>query len=97
MQWPKAQVPVLSAKRTFWEKATLMHVQCNRTQLRAKAERLCRHWYDLACLADTDMGRQAMADLDLLKDVIQIKETFLSLELQPLRTLFVRRFALDSR
>ena len=73
---PVAQVSVLSATRTFWEKATLMHVECHRPALRPSAQRLSRHWYDLARLADHEVGQQALQDTDLLRDVLHIKETF---------------------
>jgi len=73
---PTAQVSVLSAVRTFWEKATLIHVECHRPSLRPSAERLSRHWYDLARLADHEVGQQALQDTDLLRDVLRIKETF---------------------
>ncbi len=73
---PTAQVAVLSAARTFWEKATLIHVECHRPSLRPSAQRLSRHWYDLARLADHEVGQQALQDCDLLRDVLRIKETF---------------------
>lgn len=73
---PMAQVSVLSAARTFWEKATLIHVECHRPSLRPSAERLSRHWYDLARLADHEIGQQALVDTELLRDVLRIKETF---------------------
>lgn len=73
---PVAQVVVLSATRTFWEKATLIHVECHRPNLRPSAERLSRHWYDLARLADHAIGQSAMQDKELLNDVLSIKETF---------------------
>ncbi|WP_028875161.1 nucleotidyl transferase AbiEii/AbiGii toxin family protein [Tepidiphilus margaritifer] len=73
---PRAQVAVLSAVRTFWEKATLIHVECHRPLIRAGAERLSRHWYDLACLAEHEIGRQALQDIDLLRDVVRLKATF---------------------
>lgn len=74
--FPTAQVVVLSPMRTFWEKATLIHVECHRPDLRVGAERLSRHWYDLARLADHEVGRRALADTELLRDVLRIKETF---------------------
>ncbi|QWT42252.1 nucleotidyl transferase AbiEii/AbiGii toxin family protein [Dickeya dadantii] len=74
--FPTAKVAVLSPMRTFWEKATLIHVECNRPGLRESAERLSRHWYDLARLADHDIGHQALNDVALLRDVLNIKETF---------------------
>lgn len=76
LAFPSAEVVVLSPTRTFWEKATLIHVECHRPQMRAGAERLSRHWYDLACLADHDVGRRAVSDIELLRDVLNIKETF---------------------
>jgi len=76
LTFPSAQVAVLSPRRTFWEKATLIHVECHRPGLRASAGRMSRHWYDLARLADHDIGRKALADTDLLRDVLRIKETF---------------------
>lgn len=74
--FPSAQVAVLSPMRTFWEKATLIHVECHRPEPRVGAERLSRHWYDLARLADHEVGRKALADIELLRDVLRIKETF---------------------
>lgn len=74
--FPSAQVAVLSPMRTFWEKVTLIHVECHRPDLRVGAERLSRHWYDLARLADHEVGRKALADTALLRDVLHIKETF---------------------
>lgn len=76
LELPTARVTVLSPKRTFWEKATLIHVECHRGQLRLGADRLSRHWYDLAMLADQDIGRAALADLALLADVVKHKKMF---------------------
>ena len=76
LELPVAQITVLSAARTFWEKATLIHVECHRPSLRPSAERLSRHWYDLARLADHEVGKQALQDSELLHDVLRIKETF---------------------
>ncbi len=73
---PVAEVNVLSAARTFWEKATLIHVECHRPALRPSAQRLSRHWYDLAKLADHEVGRTALEDASLFADVLRIKETF---------------------
>ncbi len=76
LAFPSAAVTVLSPMRTFWEKATLIHVECHRPTLRQGAERLSRHWYDLARLADHDVGRNAVSDTELLIDVLNIKKTF---------------------
>lgn len=76
LSFPIAKVSVLSPARTFWEKATLMHVECHRDSLRQSAERLSRHWYDLFMLARCDIGRQAITQRDLLADVVKHKQVF---------------------
>lgn len=73
---PSPKVSVLSAARTFWEKSTLIHVECQRNEFRNSAERLSRHWYDLAMLADSDIGTEALTDRALLLDVIKHKKVF---------------------
>jgi len=74
--FPRSTVSVLSPARTFWEKATLMHVECQRNEFRASAERLSRHWYDLTMLADRDHGLAAIEDRALLEDVVKHKKVF---------------------
>jgi hypothetical protein len=76
LEFPQSHVCVLSPARTFWEKATLMHVECQRSKFRISAERLSRHWYDLAALADLDHGQAALADRDLLANVVKHKKAF---------------------
>ena len=76
LDWSAASVTVLSPARTFWEKATLIHVECHRGRLAASPERLSRHWFDLACLASHDAGRTAIADRALLEDVVRHKTVF---------------------
>ncbi len=76
LDYPAATVTVLSPARTFWEKATLIHVACHRRQLANKPDRLSRHWFDLACLAAHPVGRTALADRELLADVVRHKKVF---------------------
>ena len=76
LAYPAADVTVLSPARTFWEKATLIHVECHRRRLTAGPERLSRHWFDLACFARHDVGRAALADRSLLEDVVRHKKAF---------------------
>lgn len=74
--FPSSKVSVLSPSRTFWEKATLIHVECHRNEFRANAARLSRHWYDLAMLADSEFGRAAIEDRALFADVVKHKTAF---------------------
>ncbi|MBO6522115.1 nucleotidyl transferase AbiEii/AbiGii toxin family protein [Thalassospira sp.] len=76
LEFPEATVTVLSPSRTFWEKATLIHVECNRGRLKESPERLSRHWYDLTQLAKHPTGQSAINDRDLFEDVVRHKEVF---------------------
>ncbi|MGD0747941.1 MAG: nucleotidyl transferase AbiEii/AbiGii toxin family protein [Acidimicrobiales bacterium] len=74
---PTPLVDVLSGERTFWEKATLAHDECNRADLsRGSADRISRHWYDLAMLADHRIGASALEDRELLAQVVTVKKAF---------------------
>lgn len=73
---PIAQVNVLSPLRTFWEKATLIHVECHRGRLNTSPERLSRHWYDLAKLSQSSVGKIALSDRTLLENVLVHKKAF---------------------
>lgn len=68
--YPSSEVVVLSPERTFWEKATLIHVECNRGELRARAERLPRHWYDLVMLAKHPAGRSAIENRQIFSIIL---------------------------
>ncbi len=67
VDFPSAEVVVLSPQRTFWEKATLIHVECNRKQLKANPARMSRHWYDMVKLAQHKVGRRLSATEHSLK------------------------------
>lgn len=69
------QVVVLSPARTFWEKVTLIHAQCNKPIAEGK-DRISRHWYDLAMLLQHPEGAAAKQDIALLRDVVQLKSVF---------------------
>ena len=76
LDYPKATVTVLSPVRTFWEKATLIHVECHRRRLSHSPERISRHWFDLACLAHHDASRAALSDRVIFEDVVRLKTIF---------------------
>ena len=44
-------VVALLAKRTFWEKATILHAEYHRPPEKALPDRYSRHYYDVAMLA----------------------------------------------
>lgn len=76
VDYPTKEVTVLSIQRTFWEKATLIHVECNRNRFSANANRQSRHWYDLFQLSQHSTGRTALDNRSLLEDVIRHKKIF---------------------
>lgn len=77
LEFPTAEVIVLSPHRSFWEKATLIHAECHRPErLSGGGERLSRHWYDLARLARHDIGSIALRDRELLAHVVKLKSIF---------------------
>ncbi|MCU1314944.1 MAG: hypothetical protein JWN63_266 [Candidatus Acidoferrum typicum] len=76
LQFPEATVRVLVPSRTLWEKATLIHVACIRSDPKLDADRQSRHWHDLAVLADHNIGKIGIPDLQLLQDVVKHKNVF---------------------
>lgn len=73
---PTAKVSAFSSERTFWEKATLIHVECHRGRLKEAPARLSRHWYDLAKLSKSSVKDKALENTYLLSDVLMIKKAF---------------------
>ncbi len=75
LEFPSAQVSVLSPIRTFWEKATLLHGAISANTLEVGAERLSRHWYDLSQLfSSPEWGEPSVNDLQMLITVAEDKE-----------------------
>ena len=70
---PSTEVRTVDAKRTFWEKATILHDVAHRTTLPA---RYSRHYYDLYQLSLSDVKQEAFNDVNLLKKVADFKSKF---------------------
>jgi hypothetical protein len=69
-------VIALLAKRSFWEKATILHAEYYRPPQKPVPDRYSRHYYDVAMLAQGPIRADALADKDLLTQVVRHKETF---------------------
>ncbi|NEW86870.1 nucleotidyl transferase AbiEii/AbiGii toxin family protein [Rhodopseudomonas sp. WA056] len=74
IEFPTAQPRVMHAERTFWEKATAIHVFC--LQERLRGERFARHWHDVVRLDDAGIATAAMSDRDLAGTVARHKSMF---------------------
>lgn len=73
---PDCTVTVLSARRTFWEKATALHAEAHRPEESPTPQYLSRHYYDIAMLLDTEDGEAAASDFELLEQVARHKAVF---------------------
>lgn len=73
---PQCAVTVLSAQRTFWEKATALHAEAHRPSETATPQYFSRHYYDVAMLLDTEEGEAAASNFDLLATVAKHKAIF---------------------
>ncbi|MBT3604356.1 MAG: nucleotidyl transferase AbiEii/AbiGii toxin family protein [Candidatus Latescibacteria bacterium] len=73
---PYCDVSAIVAKRTFWEKATILHQEAHRAADKSMPFRYSRHYYDLALLSRADVRQEALSDLDLLEEVVAFKQRF---------------------
>lgn len=65
-----------TAERSFWEKATILHQEAFRPESSLIPARYSRHYYDLYCMAETDIKERAIAQPDLLEEVARFKDKF---------------------
>lgn len=69
-------VEAILAKRTFWEKVTILHAEHHRPPGPPFPGRYSRHYYDTAMLAQSSVKAEALADMELLSQVVRHKEAF---------------------
>ena len=72
----QASVRVIRAERTFWEKATILHHEAYRPAGTPQPVRYSRHYYDLARMAASPIKAAALADVQLLAEVVDFKDRF---------------------
>ncbi len=72
--FPTARPRVMHAERTFWEKATAIHVFC--LQERLRGDRFARHWHDVVRLDEAGLAEAAFADRELANAVARHKSMF---------------------
>lgn len=72
--FPTARPRVMHAERTFWEKATAIHVFC--VQERLRSDRFARHWHDVLRLDEAGFAEAAFADRELANAVARHKGMF---------------------
>lgn len=72
---PNTMIRTVDAKRTFWEKATILHGEAHRTGTRIP-QRYSRHYYDLYLLYKSHVKEEAFSDFELLEKVATFKQKF---------------------
>ena len=69
-------VRTVTAARTFWEKAMLLHEETFRPGDRPRRPGLSRHYYDLWCLIQKGVAAQAANDPELFNRVARHRKVF---------------------
>lgn len=69
-------ISTIAARRTFWEKAMLLHEETFRPSSKPRRARLSRHYYDLWCLITKGVAAQAVADTELFGHVARHRRVF---------------------
>jgi hypothetical protein len=73
---PQANVRVLAAARTFWEKATILHALHHASDDRKIQAGMSRHYYDVYRLAHSPIFQRALDSIELLERVAVYKSVF---------------------
>jgi hypothetical protein len=73
LAFPTATPKVMLPERTFWEKATAVHVFCAQD---GEDDRYSRHWHDLVRLDDAGHAQAALDDPALANEVSEHKTRF---------------------
>jgi hypothetical protein len=69
-------IKVCAAERTFWEKATILHMWYHAAPERHLSDRQSRHYYDVTRLYQLGIGDKALSDTGLLRSVAKHKAVF---------------------
>ena len=67
---------VVSAHRTFWEKAMLLHEENFRLPEKRRKPGLARHYYDLWCMIKKGVADKAMRNDELFQGIVEHRKTF---------------------
>jgi len=73
-------IKAVSPKRTFLEKAFLLHEEFAQDTKNIRIDRMSRHIYDLEKLMDSQIAWNAMEDINLYKSIIEHRRKFIGLK-----------------
>ena len=69
-------IPTVLPKRTFLEKAFLLHEEFQKQVEQTRVDRLSRHLYDLEKLMDTEHCKEALNDFELYQSIVNHRQKF---------------------
>ena len=87
----------LVPRRTFWEKAMLLHEESYRPAGKPRRARLSRHYYDLWCLITKGIAAEAAHDMALFERVAVHRQGFFRYGWMDYTTLRTARAATGCR
>lgn len=73
---PRIAISTLKAERTFWEKATILHMYYHWPEDKPIKSSMSRHYYDLLKLSHASIGESAIGDGRLLARVAEHKAQY---------------------
>ena len=81
-------IKAVSPKRTFLEKAFLLHEEFAKEIKDIRIDRMSRHIYDLEKLSNTNIAQKALNDTELYKTIIEHRRKFIGIKGFDYSTLF---------
>lgn len=77
LQEPGTNVRAVMPRRTFWEKAMLLHEEAFRPEAnRRNRKGMARHYYDLYQMIQAGIGEEAYEDFDLFQRIVKHRQVF---------------------
>ena len=73
---PSTEILTVLPERTFWEKVTILHREAFRPVDKEFPPRYSRHYYDLYCMAQSKVIKNALTEVELLNRVVEFKDKF---------------------
>jgi hypothetical protein len=73
---PECKVRAIKAERTFWEKVTILHQEAFRPKDKVQPPGYSRHYYDTAMMSQSPVRAAALADMELMRNVVEFKKQF---------------------
>lgn len=74
------EINVVVPERTFLEKVCLLHEEFSKPNEQIRVERMSRHIYDLASMADTPIAKNALADKELFQSIVKHRRMFIAMK-----------------